>query len=447
MFLVLLWSLPMSSATDTRFDPFATDVVRDPYPAYAALHAGPRVVHQPRWDMWVLSRHDDVRAALRDHRLSSADGVTFLRAPLPMMLTQDPPDHERLRRIVGREFAPRDIHRFRPDIERFVREGLDEMAASESADLVEHIAMPVPIYTLNWLPIGGFVKLEGEDGDSEDPRSFTRAPLLTKLVVLVAGVGMNLLLALVIMIGIPLYGDDTIGFQIGNIQTGSPADAAGLRGTDVIVSLDGQYQSAFAANQRGLIDALQTRAGETVTLGVERGGGAEESVQVRLRDRAAIEQGLAALGVERLSVVKGDHRITYEPGAAVGLGVERTVNAFGLILDGLGDLGESIINRPTERPPAAGPVGIAVQVSSVFWELGPVATLYLAALLSANLALVNVLPFPPLDGGRMLMLLLKSVAGRRISLRAEQMTYFVGFTFLMAFLLWITWFDITAGAP
>jgi cytochrome P450 PksS len=95
--------------------------------------------------MWVLSRHEDLRAALRDHRLSSADGVTFLRAPLPMMLTQDPPDHERLRRIVGREFAPRDIHRFRPDIERFVREGLDEMSASESADLVEHIAMPVPI--------------------------------------------------------------------------------------------------------------------------------------------------------------------------------------------------------------------------------------------------------------------------------------------------------------
>jgi cytochrome P450 PksS len=135
----------MSSATGARFDPFATDVVRDPYPAYAALHAGPRVVHQERWDMWVLSRHEDLRGALRDHRLSSADGVTFLRAPLPMMLTQDPPDHERLRRIVGREFAPRDIHRFRADIERFVGEGLDQMAASDAADLVDHIAMPVPI--------------------------------------------------------------------------------------------------------------------------------------------------------------------------------------------------------------------------------------------------------------------------------------------------------------
>jgi cytochrome P450 len=134
----------MTPATD--FDPFAPDVVRDPYPWYAALHTGPRVLHQERWDMWVLSRHTDVREALRNHqRLSSAEGVTFLRAPTPMMLTQDPPDHERLRRIVGREFAPRDIHRFRPAIERFVGDGLDEMQESDSADVVEHIAMPVPI--------------------------------------------------------------------------------------------------------------------------------------------------------------------------------------------------------------------------------------------------------------------------------------------------------------
>lgn len=128
------------------FDPFSPDVVRDPYPWYSALHAGPRVLHQERWDIWVLSRHTDVREALRDHkRLSSAEGVTYLRATLPMMLTQDPPDHERLRRIVGREFAPRDIHRFRPAIERFVDEGLDAMQRQRSADIVEHIAMPVPI--------------------------------------------------------------------------------------------------------------------------------------------------------------------------------------------------------------------------------------------------------------------------------------------------------------
>jgi regulator of sigma E protease len=69
-------------------------------------------------------------------------------------------------------------------------------------------------------------------------------------------------------------------------------------------------------------------------------------------------------------------------------------------------------------------------------------TLYVAGILSANLALVNILPFPPLDGGRMLMLLLKSVFGKRISLRAERLTYVVGFVFLFAFLIWVTGFDI-----
>jgi cytochrome P450 len=119
-------------------------VIADPYPAYAGLHRGPRVLHQERWDIWVLSRHQDVREAVRDHaRLSSAEGVTYLRAPLPMMLTTDPPNHERLRRIVGREFAPRDIDRFGPAVERFVQEGLDETL--QTGDLAASLAVPVPI--------------------------------------------------------------------------------------------------------------------------------------------------------------------------------------------------------------------------------------------------------------------------------------------------------------
>jgi regulator of sigma E protease len=91
----------------------------------------------------------------------------------------------------------------------------------------------------------------------------------------------------------------------------------------------------------------------------------------------------------------------------------------------------------------AGPVGIAQQVGTVFWDLGPIYLLYIAALLSANLALVNILPFPPLDGGRVLFLLIRQVAGKRFSVRAEQLTYLAGFGLLMAFLVWITYFDVT----
>jgi regulator of sigma E protease len=118
------------------------------------------------------------------------------------------------------------------------------------------------------------------------------------------------------------------------------------------------------------------------------------------------------------------------------------VSAFRLIIDGLGQLADSIRTNPTAPPPAAGPVGIASQIGDVFWQLGPIVTLYMAGVLSANLAVVNILPFPPLDGGRMLVLVLKALFGRRISVQAERLTYLVGFVFLFAFLIWITGFDL-----
>jgi regulator of sigma E protease len=92
----------------------------------------------------------------------------------------------------------------------------------------------------------------------------------------------------------------------------------------------------------------------------------------------------------------------------------------------------------------SGPVGIATSLGDVFRNGGPIMTLYIAGVLSANLALVNILPFPPLDGGRMLVILLKSIPryGKRISLRAEQLTYAIGFVALFTFLIWVTVFDI-----
>jgi regulator of sigma E protease len=149
--------------------------------------------------------------------------------------------------------------------------------------------------------------------------------------------------------------------------------------------------------------------------------------------------------VSGLQAFTTDVRIEYTFAEAISIGVERTVAALGLIVNGLGQLVESIVNRPTEPPPVAGPVGIAQQIGDVFWQLGPTVTLYVAGILSANLAVVNILPFPPLDGGRMLMITLKRLFGARISLRAEQLTYMVGFVFLFAFLIWITGFDIIRG--
>ena len=316
------------------------------------------------------------------------------------------------------------------------------------------------LYTLNWLPIGGFVRMEGEDGDSTDPRSFTVQPLGTRLLVLVAGVAMNLLLAFVLFFGIAWLATPQARLVIGEIQPGGPAAVAGLAAGDAIVAVDGVTFDRFPVSS-ALVDArahLRARAGETVTLDIRRADGRTESVRVTLRPPAEADANGATgikIGAFELSGAYAGHDLA----TALALGASWTVDAFGLILNGLAGLVGSVAANPTGAPPVSGPVGIAVQVGDVFWGLGPVFLAYLVALLSANLALVNVLPIPPLDGGRMLVITLKAalgVGGRTLgrygvrlpgpstetSVAAERLAYLVGFVFLFGFLAWITFFDI-----
>ena len=195
-----------------------------------------------------------------------------------------------------------------------------------------------------------------------------------------------------------------------------------------------------------ILEDLAARPGETVTLTVVGTNGAQREVEVTLRDAAAIAAKQGALGVKArpagFEIYWSGEYAQNDPANALGTGARHLVGALGLILGGLGTLVSSVASNPTQPPPVAGPVGIATQLGDIFWGAGPILTLYVAAILSANLAVVNILPFPPLDGGRMLMITLKSLFGARISLRAEQLTYMVGFVFLFAFLIWVTGFDI-----
>ena len=303
------------------------------------------------------------------------------------------------------------------------------------------------LYTLHWLPIGGFVKLEDEDGGgSEDPRSFGRAKLPVKLLILAAGVLMNLLVAFVIFTGIAMVGEPALGVTFTEVVAGSPAAGVGLLAGDTLTSIDGARYSVF--EQRFPTEDLRTLAGKTVVLGILHADGSTDEITVTLRVPASPDEG--ALGITGLKGAQVG-TIDYSPAEAVAIGAKRTAEAFSMILGGLGDLGRSIVTNPTTAPPASGPVGIAVQLSQTLTTLGPLYVLYLAGILSANLALVNVLPFPPLDGGRMLVIVLKALpGGRRISLRAEQMTYAVGFVLLFGFLIWVTVFDVirqVGGTP
>jgi len=297
------------------------------------------------------------------------------------------------------------------------------------------------VYTLNWLPIGGFVKLEGEDGDgADDARSFSSQSLPKRLLILVAGVVMNVLLAFAIFTGIALWADPAAGLEIAGVQTGSPAAAAGLVAGDTIVSINGESHAVFDKTRS--VDVLRAHAGETVTLGILAADGSTKEIQATLRLPSEIDLTHGALGIESSKQIVLADPIHYGFGEAVKIGAQRTVDALGLIVGGLASLVNAVVSHPTEPPPVSGPVGIATQLGDVFWQLGPIFTLYVAGILSANLAVVNILPFPPLDGGRMLMITLKRFFGERMSLRAERMTYMVGFVFLFAFLIWVTGYDI-----
>jgi regulator of sigma E protease len=121
----------------------------------------------------------------------------------------------------------------------------------------------------------------------------------------------------------------------------------------------------------------------------------------------------------------------------VVLGARRTLDAATLVLRGLGDLITNIGN-----PPVSGPVGIVDTIGQVRSIGAPIFLVYLIGLLSANLAVVNALPFPPLDGGRVAVALIQKISGNRVSEAAERLVYLTGFILLMLLLVYVTFFDI-----
>ncbi|HEV3485090.1 MAG TPA: site-2 protease family protein, partial [Vicinamibacterales bacterium] len=121
---------------------------------------------------------------------------------------------------------------------------------------------------------------------------------------------------------------------------------------------------------------------------------------------------------------------------ALGAGAQRTFDAATLILRALGDFINNLAN-----PPVSGPVGIVNAIGIIRTEGPPVVMVFFVALLSANLAVVNALPLPPLDGGRVAVNVIQAAIGNRVSVAVERLVYLAGFIFLMALLAWVTLFD------
>jgi regulator of sigma E protease len=316
-------------------------------------------------------------------------------------------------------------------------------------------------YSLNWLPLGGFVRMLGEDGDIEAAKmresglsetavehamagAFNRKPLSVRLAVLLAGVVMNFLLAgllFSIYFAMPSFALRG-GIVVDTIQPASPALTAGLRAGDVIVATDGHTYE----NPGEMTVYMRGQAGEAVDLRVRRGS---ETVTIAVTPRQVTDeqaqQGIGAVGfgwhAER---VEETAPRASNPFSAVALGFGGSDGAFGLAIQLPGALVDSVgglLGLNPDAGQALGPIGIAEQTGR-FLE-GPLqGFIYFVGLLSINLAVVNVLPFPPLDGGRILVVLAEAIGRRRLPAERAALIYFTGFMVLIALVILISIQDV-----
>lgn len=277
-------------------------------------------------------------------------------------------------------------------------------------------------YSLRAIPLGGFCRMLGENpGDEDEPDSFANQPVKSRALVLLAGAAMNLALAVAVffmifffIIGTPA----TESSRIGYVMEDSPAYRAGLESGDRITAIDGESIGTWD----DVLVAVSARPNQEIALVAERNGTVLE-VTVLSETFPESDRGMIGIGqpIER-----------YRFWPALRFSFER----FGLVVG-------SIFQVVTGRAPldVAGPVGIIYVIGEVA-QTGFVNLLMLTALISISLGIMNLLPVPALDGGRLLFLAVEAVRGRRIDPEKEGFVHFIGFALLILLILFITYQDI-----
>jgi len=301
-------------------------------------------------------------------------------------------------------------------------------------------------FSLNWLPIGGFVKLKGENDSATEKGSFGAASFKAKTKIMLAGVAMNLLAAFVIFtalawLGMPqlirnqytVEGDTKI--FVGYVEPGSPAAKTGMHVGDQLAAIGPSGRQQKVSSVAGLPSLTKQYAGQKTAVTYIRDGRAY-TTSVTLRAAQQAKKGRSYLGVS-----PGMTRATWSaPVQGAGLVGQFTVETFRSLGAALGALFRGNAAKASEQ--VSGPVGIvvALKAGSV---LGYQFVLLIVGLISLSLAIMNVLPIPALDGGRFYVLLLSRIFGRRLSQDMEERIVGTSFVFLLLLIVLITVVDVT----
>ncbi len=319
-------------------------------------------------------------------------------------------------------------------------------------------------YTLNWVPLGGFVKIVGEDGESKnDPRSFSSRSIGQRFQILAAGVAMNFFLAFLIfsavfMLGFPqdITGEKLspvqidkqnsqnsavayvknvgrardIKVQISYIVEKSPADKAELKVGDAIAKIGGKEVRSVEDAQSYINENLE----KPTVLNITRG---KESFTKEIIPRKDHPENEGPMGVTLIQTAI----VSYSPLEAIKRGYKYTVELTVFIILAFAGVLWSLIATGKSAVEISGPVGIAAMTQQAA-ALGFMTVLNFTALISVNLAIINALPFPALDGGRLLFLIVEKIKGSPLNQEWEAKANNFGFMLLMFLMAVVTFKDL-----
>lgn len=313
------------------------------------------------------------------------------------------------------------------------------------------------VYAVNALPLGGYVSIWGENGSEEDkaeggaknhPRAFSNRPWWAQLLVLVAGVTMNMLLALFIFISIsygeiPMSTNDEIyghlvknsSLMVVDAAPESPAYKAGIIPGSVLLSVKSAGATAKLTTPESLVSFVGAHLNDPISISYKGPDGVTNTTTIAAVYGIVPEKKVIGVSVENVGTLKTT------PLQAVQIGYERTVDMTWMTLEGLATVVSSVFKGESVIESLSGPIGIAKIVGQTS-TYGYSAVLTLVAVLSINLAIFNILPLPALDGGRMVVVIIETAIRKRIPFKYYSWANIIGFSLLMLLLVVVTVHDI-----
>ncbi len=301
------------------------------------------------------------------------------------------------------------------------------------------------LVSINWLPMGGFVRLFGEDETDprllKDKRSFPGKPVGQRILIALAGVTMNLLFSWILFYAVLISQNFQIFLPAGEpsanvveVEQGSPAEQAGIKPGEKIVKIDNRNINSVT----DVRSAIKDKAGKPVLVTIENKNGSRQTLTVTPKEYAPgeVRLGAAFSPFAILTYKTIPEKIISAPSYSWEI-TKVTLSGFTSIFK---DLGQG--NFGTASQSVSGPIGIAVATNNIVSAGAVFFYLWFVGVLSLSLAIINILPFPALDGGRLAFFLIEAATGKRVNPEVERMVHTIGLFILIGLFLLITYSDL-----